>query len=185
MINDELIKELKAFIRKNYELVEEPGFEETPEFPSVTSGKMFDKTASRYDHHIGPSFEDLADALTGFIKKERKPDTFSTVLEEMRVEKGLTAAQLYNGAWVKKQLYSKIMGDRNYHPSKNTVIAFGLSLRLDREHMDKLLEVAGYRFSNSSITDLVIIFCMEKGLYDISNVNAMLFQADQKVLCRE
>ena len=185
MINDELTKELKAFILKNYVLIEEPVFEETPGLPSATLRKTLGKITVGADRPSGRSFEDLTNILTGFIKKERKPDTFSTMLEELRTEKGMTAAQLYNGAWVRKQLYSKIMGDRNYHPSKNTVIAFGLSLKLDREYMDKLLEIAGYRFSNSSIADLVIIFCIEKGLYDISNVNAMLFSADQKVLCRE
>ena len=77
------------------------------------------------------------------------------------------------------------MGKRNYHPSKNTVIAFGLSLKLDRDRMDELLEAAGYRLSSSSIADLVIMFCMEKELYDLHDVNALLFSADQKVLCRE
>jgi hypothetical protein len=97
----------------------------------------------------------------------------------------MTAAQLYNGAWIKKQLYSKIMGERNYHPAKNTVIAFGLSLRLDQESLDRLLESAGYRFNNSSIADLVILFCLDQGLYDLHDVNALLLSADQKVLCRE
>ena len=185
MINDELIKQLKTFILKNYELAEEPTSVKKPLLPSVPFRKMFNKAFNDRERHPGRPFEDLTDALAGFIKKERETDTFSTMLEELRVEKGMTTAQLYNGAWVRKQLYSKIMGDRNYHPSKNTVIAFGFSLRLDREQMDKLLEVAGYRFSNSSITDLVIVFCLEKGLYDIGDVNAMLYSADQKVLCRE
>ena len=111
MINDDLIRQLKTFIRKNYELVDEPGFEETQESPSTSLGKILGKTTTGIDRHSGPSFEALTDVLTGFIKKEKKPDTFSTMLEEMRVDKGMTAAQLYNGAWVKKQLYSKIMGE--------------------------------------------------------------------------
>jgi hypothetical protein len=97
----------------------------------------------------------------------------------------MTATQLYNGAWIKKQLYSKIMGERNYHPSKNTVLAFGLSLRLDRGGMDELLGSAGYLLSNSSIADLVILFCLDQGLNDLHDVNALLLSADQKVLCRE
>jgi hypothetical protein len=107
------------------------------------------------------------------------------MLERLRLEKGMTAAKLYNGAWVQKQLYSKIMGERNYHPSKNTVIAFGFSLRLNREDMGELLESAGFLLSNSSIFDLVIIFCLENRLYDLHDVNALLLSADQKVLCRE
>ena len=173
MIDDNLIGQLKAFILKRYELVDKPGLGKI----SGYVGGMHTKSSR--------TFEGLTDALTGFIKKERKSETFSTMLERLRTEKGMTAAQLYNGAWVKKQLYSKIMGERNYHPSKNTVIAFGLSLKLDGQSMDDLLESAGYRFSNSSIADLVILFCLDLGLYDLHDVNALLLSVDQRVLCRE
>lgn len=183
MIDDNLIIQLKDFIRKNYELVEKPAHKKTLGF---TSGKTSKKFSGMSPHNrSGHSFEDLSDTLSGFIKKKRKNETFSTMLESLRLEKGMTPAQLYNGAWIKKQLYSKIMGERNYHPSKNTVIAFGMSLRLEQKEMDDLLESAGYRFSNSSIADLVILFCLEAGLYDLHDVNALLLSADQKVLCRE
>ena len=138
-----------------------------------------------HDSRPSHTFEGLADTLSEFINKKRKTETFSTLLDRLRVEKEMTPAQLYNGAWVKKQLYSKIMGERNYHPSKNTVVAFGLSLRLNPKDMDELLESAGYRFSNSSIADLVILFCLDQGVYNLHDVNALLLSVDQKVLCRE
>jgi hypothetical protein len=70
------------------------------------------------------------------------------------------------------------MGERNYYPSKNTVFAFGFSLRLDREGMDKLLENAGYRFNSRSIADLVVLFCLDHGHFDLHDVNALLLSAD-------
>ena len=183
MIDDNLIEQLKAFIRQRYELVEEPVQKKRPGLASrKNTGRMIPgaKTYMR-----GNSFENLADTLSGFIRKKRNSETFSTLLEQLRIVKGMTPAQLYNGAWVKKQLYSKIMGERNYHPSKNTVIAFGMSLRLEKEDMDGLLESSGYTFSSSSIADLVILFCLEQGLYNLHDVNALLISVDQKVLCRE
>jgi hypothetical protein len=182
MIDENLINQLKTFIRENYELVEKPAHSKSTIF---TFNKTPDIFSGMINNRPSISFNELSNNLSGFIKKKRKSDTFSTLLEKLREEKGMTPAQLYNGAWIKKQLYSKIMGERNYHPSKNTVIAFGLSLRLDREGMDELLESAGYRFSNSSIADLVILFCLDVGLYDLHDVNALLVSADQKVLCRE
>jgi hypothetical protein len=188
MIDDKLLKQLKTYIAKHYQLVTESPLEEIRE---VSRGRFshvaMESLAHAHMHRPlrGPSFEDITDTLAGFIRKERKSDTFSTMLDRMRQEKEMTAAQLYNGAWIKKQLYSKIMGERNYHPSKNTVIAFCLSLQLDQEEAEELLEVAGYRFSNSSIADLVILFCLDHDLYDLHDVNALLLSADQKVLCRE
>jgi transcriptional regulator with XRE-family HTH domain len=182
MVDDNLIQQLKTFITKNYKLVGEPASEEAtlPSFGGKPPGNLVQGA-----HLNHGSFEDIAATLAGLIRKERKSETFSTMLDKLRQEKGMTPAQLYDRAGVKKQLYSKIMGERNYHPSKNTVIAFSLSLRLRHEETDELLECAGYRFSNSSIADLVILFCIENGLYDLHDVNALLLSVDQKVLYRE
>ena len=124
---------------------------------------------------------DILASLKDFIDKNRNRETFSTMLEQFRVEKEMTTSQLYNGAWVQKQLYSKIIGNRDYHPKKSTVIAFGLSLRLDKDSMDKLLETAGYRFSNSCIADLVILFCIENNLFNLHDVNDLLDSFNQKI----
>jgi hypothetical protein len=174
MINDTLIIELKTFIREHYQLLGGifSGFREAP--------------TKRLKPAVKPSrFGQAADELGAFIKKERNTETFSALLERLRLEKKLTPSALYRGAWIDKKLYSKIMGERNYHPSKNTVLAFGFSLGLNREDMDLLLKSAGYQLSNSSIFDLVIMFCLENRLYNLHDVNALLLSADQKVLCRE
>jgi len=184
MIDDRIIQQLKAYITEHYELVGEPAPASPPRF-SPGGIPMGNLTRGMTRKPSVPSFGDLADTLAGFIRRERKSETFSTMLDRLRKEKGIAPARLYNGAWVKKQLYSKIMGDRNYHPSKNTVLAFGMSLQLTGEEMDELLESAGYRFSNSSIADLVVQFCLSQGLHDLHDVNALLLSADQKVLCRE
>jgi|GEM_PF-791379 len=189
MIDDKLIKKLKTYIRKNYVLTEESAPEVAPVNvrgrESFRREDPFGKFAHQAHRPSRRSFEDFADVLSGFIRKEKKLETFSVMLERLRKERELTPAQLYNGAWIKKQLYSKIMGERNYHPAKSTAIAFGFSLKLDQDTMDELLETAGYRFSKSSITDLVVLFCLDQGLYDLHDINALLLSADQKVLCRE
>jgi hypothetical protein len=174
MIDDTLVAGLKTFIRENYQLLSGifPGLRKPP--------------AKRFKPAFKPSrFGQKADELGAFIKKERNTETFSAMLERLRLEKQMSPSVLYKGAWIDKKLYSKIMGERNYHPSKNTVLAFGFSLGLDREAMDLLLKSAGYQLSNSSIFDLVIMFCLENQLYNLHDVNALLLTADQKVLCRE
>jgi len=183
MIDDNTIQRLKAYIQEHYELASDP----VPEIAArLQAGKgPFGKLARGMVRRARPSFKDISDSLSDFIGKERKSETFPVMLDRLRREKGMAPAALYNGAWVKKQHYSKIMGERNYHPSKNTVVAFGMSLRLSREEMDGLLESAGYRLSGSSIPDLVVRFCLDNGYHDLHDVNALLLSRDQKVLCRE
>jgi hypothetical protein len=177
MINETLITELKAFIRENYQL--RSGI--LPAIGSLIGTKVKQFKPAFKPSRLGP----VADELDAFIKKERNIETFSALLERLRLERQLTPSALYKGAWVDKKLYSKIMGERNYHPSKNTVLAFGVALGLDREAMDLLLKSAGYQLSNSLIFDVVIMFCLVKRVNNLHDVNALLLVAGQKVLCRE
>jgi hypothetical protein len=163
-ITDDLIQQLKAFIKENYRL-----------------------RSLRFPAYIMPpaDFGKVVDDMKAFIKTDWNHDTFTTLLESFRLEKNLTPVELYTGAWIDKRLYSKMMGERNYKPSKNTAISLGLSLKLTRDQMDALLAAAGFALSRSSIVDLAIIFCMEHQIYDLHDVNAVLLAVDQKVLCRE
>ena len=67
----------------------------------------------------------------------------------------------------------------------NTVISFALALRLDRKEFDEFLQIAGYALSNSSSRDVCIMYCLENGIYDIDEVNALLFAIGIMPLTRE
>ena len=49
-----------------------------------------------------------------------------------------------------------------------------MALDLDKEQADRLLRAAGYSLSESETFDLVIRFCLEKGIYDMDDVNEAL-----------
>jgi len=67
----------------------------------------------------------------------------------------------------------------------NTAISFALALRLDRQEFDELLKTAGYTLSNSSSRDVCIMYCLENSIYDIDDVNALLFAIGLAPLTRE
>jgi hypothetical protein len=123
--------------------------------------------------------------MSKFIKEERDYEDFSHCVEKYRKEKGLTPAKLYKAAWIDTRLYSKIMTTANYRPAKNNAVSFGLALQLNPEEFTGFLQNAGFALSDSSIFDLVIRFCVGRGIYDLHDVNALLLQADQKTLARE
>jgi len=131
------------------------------------------------------SFRDISDDASDYIKKNRKPGGFAHALEQKRKEKGLTPAELYKRANVDRRHYSRLMGPEGRHPSKNTVISFALALRLTRGEFDEFLQTAGYSLSNTSSRDVCIMFCIEKGHYDINKVNAVLFAVGIEPLSRD
>ena len=128
---------------------------------------------------------DVSDDASKYIKKHRKPGGFAHALDQKRKEKGLTPAELYKKANIDRRQYSRFMGPEGRHPSMNTVISFALALKLERQEFDELLKTAGYTLSNSSTRDVCIMYCLEKGIYDIDEVNALLFAIGVEALTRE
>jgi hypothetical protein len=93
--------------------------------------------------------------------------------------------ELYKRANIDRRQYSRFMGPEGRHPSMNTVISFALALRLDRGEFDGFLQTAGYSLSDSSTRDVCIMYCLEKSIYDIDEVNALLFAIGIEPLSRE
>jgi len=117
-----------------------------------------------------------------YIVEHKEKETFPVMLNRLREERNLTPKELYSRAWIDRRLYSQIMGERSYQPSKNTAIAFGLGLHLDTSDMKLLLGSAGLSINKTSEFDLVISFCIEKEIFDISIVNQLLFYRKQPLL---
>jgi hypothetical protein len=178
-ITDELVTELKLFIKEHYKLVSFPH--------SFPKKKKAGKYAIPYvcAKAKPESFSKVSNLMSGFIKEKRDYETFAFSVDKLRKEKRLSPAELYKAAWIDKRLYSKIMTTVNYRPAKNTAISFGLALKLNADEFADFLRNAGFALSDSSIFDLVIRFCLERGIYDLHDVNALLLQADQKTLAKE
>jgi hypothetical protein len=133
----------------------------------------------------GKSFGEVIDMMSDYIKEKRDYVNFALSLDKLREKKGLSSVELYKTALINKRLYSRIMTTANYRPAKNTVISFGLALKLKPEEFASFIRNTGFALSDSSKFDLVISFCFEHEIFDLHRVNDLLLKEDQKTLANE
>ena len=89
---------------------------------------------------------------------------------------------IYKKANIDRKLFSSIRCKVNYKPKKKTAVALAIALELDMLTMMDLLSRAEIAFSPSNKFDLIISYCVTNGIYDIYEINSILFQYDQPIL---
>jgi transcriptional regulator with XRE-family HTH domain len=181
MIDEKIIADLREYLKDHYIPSHIFMFSEINYSLNEVSSQLEKET----DIDEIACFRDVSDDASEYIRKHRKPGGFAHALDRKRKEKGLSPAELYKRANVDRRQYSRFMGPEGRHPSMNTVISFALALRLERQEFDELLQTAGYTRINSSTRDVCIMFSIEKNIYDIDEVNALLFAIGVEPLTRE
>lgn len=121
-----------------------------------------------------------SDDLDHFLKQ--KDAGFAVTLMELIRRSGKKNSEIYKKANVDKKLFSKIINNVNYHPSKETAVAFAIALELDLQQTQDLIGRAGYTLTHSSKFDLIIEFFILKKHYNIFEINEVLFQFDETLL---
>lgn len=109
-----------------------------------------------------------------YLKESNKESNFQELLFKYIDDRNLKDSDVYNKVHIDRRLFSKIRNDINYHPSKETVILLGLSLKLNEYEIDKLLNSASYSLPKNSIYDLIIRFCFKERIYNLNDVNDLL-----------
>lgn len=97
-------------------------------------------------------------------------------------ERGISDAECYKKANIDRKLFSKIRNQKDYRPGKPIVLAFAVALELSLDETKEMLMKAGYSLTHSSRFDLIVEYFIQKGDYDIYEINDALFSFDERLL---
>ncbi len=109
-------------------------------------------------------------------------DNFQTSLFRLIDARNLKDSEVYHKANIDRKLFSKIRTNPKYIPKKNTILALAIALELNLDQTVDLLGSAGYALSPASKSDIIVRYCIECRIYDIYEVNALLFDFEEPCL---
>ena len=127
---NELYKRLDLYIMRNYEHPVE-----RRRAKSESGGKFMRKMAAEACCEAEPILEDACFCRlpNGFEDAvlDRLEDSFGTLLVKTINKKGLVNADVYKDANIDRRLFSKIISNEGYSPTKGTVLALAIALKLN------------------------------------------------------
>lgn len=152
LISERLFNDIKDYLNENF----------------VEFSKKDNNTIPEND-----KFPDTIEALVSWLDKQMD---FRDTLQALIAAKKLGNITVYKRAAIDRKLFSKIINPKvRYHPSKDTVMALGLALELPILDYEKFLATAGYALMPSTKFDMIVKFCVIKGIYNIIEVDYALF----------
>ena len=177
-INKDLFDSITQYIDDNYVEFNKYKFRrnapESLDDLSISILENVNKKSSIYK--IESVDKNLLDALS------KAEDTFSQYLLKLIDSSGMTDAQVYKKANIDRRLFSKIRNNKDYTPSKPTVLSLAIALELNLDKTNDLLRKAGFALSHSNKFDIIIEYFISNQIYDIYKINETLFSFDQNIL---
>lgn len=178
-ISKKLQKDIDSFINEHYIDVHSLRFD-----PCTYTYAPKETAKEQMPAAAAPQKESVSarPALTLEEALSRKRESFSDALLRLITESGMSDAECYKRANITKQHFSKIRSNTHYQPTKQTVLAFAVVLKLSLEETKKLLEKAGLALSSSNQADVIVEYFIMTKKYDLNEINEVLYQYDQKCL---
>lgn len=105
-------------------------------------------------------------------------DTLTTnlpdYLKKLMKEKKITSDELCIKANFSKKVLNKMLSDHYYIPSKKDLIKICFVLQLDEKESIQLLSDAYFYLDKQVLSDVIILYFIEKKMYDFYDVNSAL-----------
>ena len=108
------------------------------------------------------------------LSPEDGPCFFVKTLTGLMEERGIGDAEMSSKmGWTPEDM-AALRADGQCCPLKELVFAFGLALELKRDEMRRLLASAGHTLSEDEVYDIVLLHCMDRGVFALEDVNEAL-----------
>lgn len=116
-----------------------------------------------------------------FKKFEQEQKSFGEKLMCLIEAKELDPVSMYKKANIDRKLFSKIKTQKDYVPSKHTILALAIAMELTMDETQALLREAGFALSPSILSDVIVEYFISHQRYDFDEINAALYAYDKPI----
>lgn len=124
--------------------------------------------------------------FTRYLREMKKmiseAHTFSDALRIFLEIKHKKSPEVYKAAGIDARHFSKMISNRDYRPTKETVFALAIALELSCPETEEFLKTAGLAFTESSIFDMTIEYFLCKEIYDRRIIDCLMSDFDLPLL---
>lgn len=89
-------------------------------------------------------------------------------------ERNMTDPQIYKAANLSRAAFNKIVNGKTLNPSRQTVAAIAIALKLAYPEAEALMTAAGLAFADNNAFDVIVASCIRSGFYDLWKINCAL-----------
>ncbi len=115
-------------------------------------------------------------------------ESFPEAVLRLIDQKGMSDPECYSRANLSRAVFNKLKQSAlnpekvAYRPSKSTALALAVALELGLDEANDLLKKAGYTLSHSNKGDIIVEYFLANQLYDIFELNEVLFKFGEPLL---
>ena len=147
-----------------------------------TKEKSFGLYKSKRLYNMTEEYCTSESNINNYINENKDENTFQTKLFYYIDSKNLKDSDVYNKVSIDRRLFRKIRSNKDYHPSKETIILLAIALELTEDELEDLLTSASYSLPMNTTYDLIIRFCFKEKIYNLNQINEFLYDHNCKVL---
>ena len=103
-------------------------------------------------------------------------ESFHEKFIKLLIESKKDNAEIYKKAGITRQVFSKIVSNKDMIPTKMTLISLCIGLELSLTESKELIVSAGYSLSRSIMLDVIVMKYIKEGIYDLSLINNELYE---------
>lgn len=101
-------------------------------------------------------------------------ESFHEKFIKLLIESGKENVEIYKKAGITRQVFSRILSDKDMIPTKLTLVSLCIGLELPLVTAKELMVSAGYSLSRSLMFDSIVIKYLREEIYDFELINSEL-----------